>query len=183
MSQPAAPEVAFPPVRRSVTVKAGPETAFYRFTREIASWWPLPSHSIGGRDAESVAIEERVGGRILERIRGGRECVWGTVTAWDPPRRVAFTWHPGHDPEQAQDVEVRFTGVGSTTRVELVHRGFERLGAQARLARRAYPMGWTYVLGRYARRRDPGMMLLTGLTSVLMAIQRLKGSAAAEKAA
>lgn len=174
MTQPTTPQ-AFPPVRKSVTVKAGQETAFYRFTREIGTWWPLASHSIGGKDAEGVAIEEKVGGRIVERVRGGRECVWGTITAWEPPRRVAFTWHPGHDPAQAQDVEVRFTPAGLATRVDLEHVGFERLGAQAKLARRAYPMGWSYVLGRYARRRDLGMMLLSALTAILMTLQRLKG--------
>lgn len=90
---------AFTPLVKNVTVKAPPDAAFRRFTAEIGAWWPLGSHSVGGQDAETVTMEGRAGGRIVERIRGGRECVWGTVTAWDPPRRVAFTWHPGRRPE------------------------------------------------------------------------------------
>jgi uncharacterized protein YndB with AHSA1/START domain len=165
---------AFTPIRKSVFVKAPPDRAFRRFTAELGRWWPRASHSIGGADSEAVLMEERVGGRIRESIGGGREAVWGTVTAWEPPHRVAFTWHPGHDPAQAQDVEVTFVAVDEGTRVELTHTGFERLGAQGRMARRAYPMGWVYVLGLYAERGGPVMWLLTALTGTMTAGQRLR---------
>jgi uncharacterized protein YndB with AHSA1/START domain len=165
---------AFPPIRKTVTVKATPEQAFRRFTAEMAAWWPLRSHSVGEAESESVAMEGRVGGRIVERIRGGRESCWGTVTAWDPPSLVAFTWHPGRDESTAQDVEVRFSGVSEGTRVELSHRGFERLGREARMARRGYPIGWAYVLGLYAQRGGPLMWAVNGLTATLMAAQRVR---------
>ena len=173
----------YPPIHRSVTVSAPPEKAFRRFTAEMSSWWPLASHSVGQRDAESVSMEGRAGGRIVERIRGGRECVWGTITAWDPPRRVAFTWHPGDDPARAQDVEVRFTpeGQGAATRVELEHRGFERLGALAKRAHRGYPLGWTYVLGLYAGRRGPFMAFVTVMTATMMGVMRAKARLTGEK--
>jgi uncharacterized protein YndB with AHSA1/START domain len=168
------PSATFPPIRKSVRVRARPEKAFHRFTAEIGEWWPLQSHSVGQRDAETVVMEGRPGGRILERIRGGRECVWGTVTAWEPPRRVAFTWHPGDDPARAQDIEVRFTGEGDHTRVDLEHRGFERLGAGARKAYRGYPIGWAYVLGVYAGKRGPFMLVITGLTAAMMGLMRAR---------
>jgi uncharacterized protein YndB with AHSA1/START domain len=168
------------PIVKVVFVKATPAQAFQRFTAEMATWWPLASHSVGEGEAETVRMEGGVGGRIVEHIRGGRECVWGTITAWDPPRRVAFTWHPGDDPARAQDVEVSFTPAGDRTRVELQHRGFERLGAMARRARRMYPIGWTYVLGLYAQRRGPILGLLRGLTSVLMEVRRRRLAARAD---
>jgi uncharacterized protein YndB with AHSA1/START domain len=180
MPEAAAPEL-YSPILKSVTVKAGPEQAFRRFTEEIGTWWPLPSHSVGQAEAETVVMEGRVGGRIVERIRGGRESVWGTVTAWEPPHRVAFTWHPGDAPDTAQDVEVRFTPIGARTRVELEHRGFERLGRMARKARRGYPIGWAYVLGLYAGRRGPFMMLVSGLTAVVMMVMRRRAAAAATR--
>jgi uncharacterized protein YndB with AHSA1/START domain len=168
------PEVlSFTPILKSVTVKASPERAFQRFTAELAAWWPLRSHSVGEHESETVVMEGRVGGQIVERIRGGRTCVWGTVTAWDPPRRVAFTWHPGEDPATAQDVEVRFSPDPAGTRVELQHRGFERLGRRGRVARRGYPIGWAYVLGLYAERRGPFMLFVGGLTGAIMGIRRL----------
>ena len=72
-----------------ITVKAPPERAFARFTREIARWCPLHSHSVGEADAESVVMEERVGGRIVERTRGGAEFVWGTIDTWELADRLA----------------------------------------------------------------------------------------------
>ena len=169
-------DTTYPPIRKSVTVSAAPEKAFHRFTAEMSSWWPLASHSVGQRDTESVTMEGRTGGRIVERIRGGRECVWGTVIAWDPPLRVAFTWHPGDDPARAQDVEVRFTpeGVNGPTRVELEHKGFERLGALAKRSHRGYPLGWSYVLGLYAGRRGPFMAFITIMTATMMGAMRAK---------
>lgn len=165
---------AYPPIHRTVRVKAPPEAAFRRFTAEMASWWPLKSHSVGQHDSENVVMEERAGGRIVERIRDGRECVWGTITAWDPPRRVAFTWHPGDEPARAQDIEVRFTPEGDRTRVDLQHGGFERLGALAKRAHRGYPIGWAYVLGRYAGQRGPFMLFVTAITAAMMGSMRLK---------
>ena len=178
------PESAvFPPIRKSVIVAAPPGKAFHRFTAEMSSWWPLASHSVGQRDAESVTMEGRPGGRIVERIRGGRECVWGTVTAWEPGRRVAFTWHPGDDPARAQDVEVRFTAQGERTRVDLEHSGFERLGALAKRAHRGYPLGWSYVLGVYAGRRGPFMVFITVMTATMMGLLRAKARLTGEKSA
>jgi uncharacterized protein YndB with AHSA1/START domain len=184
------PEAAvYPPIRKSVIVSATPEKAFRRFTAEMSAWWPLASHSVGQREAESVTMEGRPGGRIVERIRGGRECVWGTITVWDPPRRVAFTWHPGDDPARAQDVEVRFTPQGegagekASTRVELEHSGFERLGALAKRAHRGYPIGWTYVLGLYAGRRGPFMVFVTVMTATMMGVLRAKARLTGERSA
>ena len=170
-----ATESPFTPLRKRIFVRATPERAFRRFTEEMATWWPLGSHSVGQANSETVVFEGWVGGRIVERIRDGRECVWGTVTAWEPPHRVAFTWHPGRKAETAQDVEVRFTPEGSGTRAELTHTGFERLGPSlGRKARRGYPIGWEYVLGVYAQRRGPLMLLLGGLTNVMAAVYRMR---------
>jgi uncharacterized protein YndB with AHSA1/START domain len=166
---------AYPPLVRTVTVAAPPEVAFRRFTAEIGSWWPLATHSIGQARAVGVEMQPGVGGKIVESIAGGEQAVWGTVVAWDPPRRVAFTWHPGHEPAEAQDVEVRFDPAGAGTLVTLTHAGFERLGAKARAARRAYPLGWTYVLGLYAHRGGLTMRLLTLMTDILSFVNRRAG--------
>lgn len=142
-----------PPLHKSITVPWPQEAAFRRFTAEIHTWWPLRSHSIGGEKAETVVFEGRAGGRIYERLRGGEECTWGVVRAWEPPARVAFTWHPGRDPAQAQEVELRFVPDGRGTRLELTHTGWEKLAALGRKARRGYGIGWAYVLRLYAGRR------------------------------
>jgi len=170
--------LVLPPVVKTVVVKSPPDQAFHRFTGEMAAWWPLRSHSLGQADAETVVMEGRVGGRIVERIRGGGEAVWGTLTAWDPPRLVAFTWHPGQDPATAQDVEVRFYPDAGGTRVQLTHSGFERLGAMARKAQRGYSLGWKHVLGFYADQRGAFMFFMGALTTVMIAVQRRPRKAA-----
>ena len=147
-------ETTIAPVRKLLTVDCSPEHAFATFTERIGDWWPLPSHSIGGASSESVRFEPGADGRIVERLSDGSETVWAYMLDWDPPRRLRFSWHPGHDCSRTQvheatEVEVSFTREGDSTRVELVHRGWERLGERALPSRESYHSGWDPVLGRY----------------------------------
>jgi len=139
------------PVVKEIWVGAGVDSAFRRFTDEIAGWWPTASHSVSGEACTDVRFEGRVGGRILEEEDTGQVHVWGTVTAWEPPGRVAFTWHPGRQPETAQTVEVEFSAEDGGTRVRLTHTGWERFGEAAAQKRGEYDAGWTFVLSRYAQ--------------------------------
>ena len=132
-------------LRKSVTVAVPPERAFEIFTAGMTGWWPLRTHSVGEENSETVTIEPFVGGRFYERTRDGEEHDWGTVTAWEPPARFACTWHPGYDPSEAQDLDVRFVPDGSGARVELVHTGWERRGARAEEMHAGYDTGWDYV--------------------------------------
>ena len=49
---------------------------------------------------------------------------------------------PTAPPESAQDIEVRSSPTAAGTRLTLTHTGWERLGKEARKARRGYPIGW-----------------------------------------
>jgi uncharacterized protein YndB with AHSA1/START domain len=156
-----------PPLEKEVVVSWDQQRAFERFTRDISAWWPLRTHSVGEASAESVVMEPRVGGRIVESIRGGKTSVWGTITHWDPPRRVAFTWHPGRPVSTAGHVEVVFTAHSSGTRLQLVHSGWESFGEKARGARKGYSIGWSGVLALYAGRTSAPIVRVN---QVLMAI-------------
>ncbi len=138
------------PVRKSITVPWKPAAAFRRFTNGIAEWWPLASHSLSESAEAGVTFEGRVEGRVYETAPDGTEHLWGTVTEWDPPRRVAFTWHPGRPVDARQLVEVTFQPAGQGSRVDLVHSGWEHLGETAARIRANYDTGWDFVLGRYA---------------------------------
>ena len=138
---------AIEPVRKALTIKLAPARAFRLFTEEIAKWWPLATHSVGGMQAETVVFEGRVGGRIYERHRNGKTADWGTIRVWAPPQRVVFSWHPGRGDDAAQEVEVRFTVAGCGTLVELEHRGWEKLGKDAAKTRDNYDQGWNLVFG------------------------------------
>jgi uncharacterized protein YndB with AHSA1/START domain len=145
--QPAAETV----IRRSVTVNAPVQRAFRVFTEELGSWWPFEGHSVSEGEAETAVFEGRVGGRLFERSRDGRELLWGTILAWEPPYRFVLTWHPGRGEDTAQELEVRFLGEDNRTRVELEHRGWEKLGDAMPKVVRSYEAGWDRVLGeRYA---------------------------------
>jgi len=138
------------PVRKSVTAGWDTETAFRRFTARMASWWPLETRSVGRAEAETVVMEGRVGGRLYEKRADGTTSDWGVVTAWEPPGRVAFTWHPGREPDSGQSVEVTFVPTDGGTRVDLVHSGWEKLGDTAAEQREQYQSGWDPVLVLYA---------------------------------
>jgi len=136
-------------VEKSVTVKVPIERAFEVFTAEIATWWPLRTHAVDTKRSDAVILEARVGGRLYERAPSGEEHVWGTVIAWEAPRRIVYSWHPGRGEETAQEVEVTFSAEGEGTRVDLRHYGWEKLGDGINEAVASYDEGWDAVIARY----------------------------------
>lgn len=135
------------PVRKTVTVPTAQQRAFELFTAHIQDWWPLASHSVGEQQAAGIAFGAGVGGAIAETLADGTTSVWGTVTDWEPPHRVAFTWHAGTAPAEATRVEVTFTADGpGHTVVRLVHSGWERRPGGAS-ARDGYVAGWEPIMG------------------------------------
>jgi hypothetical protein len=138
------------PLRKTVVIPLEQSRAFELFTARFGDWWPLPTHSVGLEDAQHVEFPPEVGGSILETMRDGRTCVWGTVTQWDPPVAVCFTWHPGQPESWAGDIEVRFIPDGAAaTLVALAHSGWDRR-ADGASARTGYDSGWEIVLGAFA---------------------------------
>jgi uncharacterized protein YndB with AHSA1/START domain len=121
-------------VRRSVTVHVGAEDAFRIFTAEFDSWWPR-THHIGKLPLKRAVMECCRGGRCYNEQEDGSSCDWGTVLEWEPPRRFVLAWQIthqwGYEPDlvKASEVEVTFTPLtAGSTRVDLEHRYFERMG-------------------------------------------------------
>jgi len=135
------------PLTKQVQVQRPIEEAFDIFTTRMADWWPLPQHSITQSQAVSCAVEPRVGGELYETDTDGARHPWGRVLVWEPPRRLVFTWHPGRDPDTAQEVEVTFEAAGEGTLVSLEHRDWHKLGDAAEETRQGYDGGWDFVLG------------------------------------
>lgn len=142
------------PVRKAVVVDLAQDAAFQLFTQAMPTWWPVGSHSIGGRRVQEARFVGGVGGRIYEVLDDGTEYDWGRVTVWEPPQRFVCSWDPSVEARTPTEVEVRFEAEGpDRTRVELEHRGWEQIGERARLGRESYAGagGWTEVLGEYVR--------------------------------
>ena len=140
--------VSIEPVVKTVTVACTPEEAFRYFTADFSMWWPAATHSVVAYASQfkdkpmKVVLEPRVNGRIYERARAGEEHNWGNVLVWEPPLRVAFSFHPGRDENEAQTVEVTFSAAPEGTRVVLMHSGWEKLSVNAQQARDSYEQGW-----------------------------------------
>jgi uncharacterized protein YndB with AHSA1/START domain len=142
---------AIPAVRKSVTVNAPVERAFDVFTDGIGTWWPLEQHSLGGENIERMIFEPRAGGRVYEIRKDGSEGEWADVLTYDRPSSFTLAWRPYERPGEgpATELEVRFVAEGDRTRVELEHRGWERLGDKGTESQQGYDSGWTLVLGRF----------------------------------
>jgi len=136
------------PVRKSVAVRCTAERAFELFTSGIARWWPKDRYSVSQARARDVVLEPREGGAVFEVRDDGETFPWGEVLAWEPPRRIVLSWHPGRAPHVAQEVEVRFTASPDGAIVELEHRNWTRLGDAAAEVRERYESGWDEVVGR-----------------------------------
>jgi uncharacterized protein YndB with AHSA1/START domain len=141
-------------VRRSVTVDCSVDHAFETFTERIHEWWPLNTHSIevgeGGGTPETVLFQGGAGGQVYERTTKGEELKWADVLAWEPPHRLVLAWSPAREERIPTEIEVRFTEQGGRTRVDLEHRGWEKLGERGAEMRQGYASGWIRVLGAFA---------------------------------
>lgn len=134
------------PLSLSFDVACSAEHAFSTWTERIGSWWPA-DHTVSQQRGLDVVMEPRIGGRIYERTRTGEEHEWGEVTAWEPPARLGYLWHLRRDRNQATEVEIRFVALAAAaTRVEIEHRGWERLGDDAKDWRDRNRGGWQTLL-------------------------------------
>ncbi len=138
------------PLRFSLEVVCPVEHAFAVWTAKTSRWWPL-SHTVTQQPGLEVVFEGWPGGRIFERTPDGQEIDWGEITRWEPPHRLGYRWHIATDRASATEVEITFnTTDRATTRVDIEHRGWERLGTRGQGWRDANRAGWDGVLPVYA---------------------------------
>ena len=137
------------PLRLSFTVACDAAHAFQMFTEKASLWWPY-AHSVSAEPGITVTFEPRVGGRIYERTPVNTEYDWGEIVVWAPPQRLAYLWHIRLDRSQATEVEVAFTQLeDGTTRVDIEHGGWDRLGTDAQNRRDGNQRGWDGLLSSY----------------------------------
>ena len=155
-------DIALAPVRKTITVRTDINNAFRVFASEMDSWWPR-THHIGKSPMTRVIVEPRTGGRLYSQQEDGSDCDWGQVLSWEPPTRFLFAWmitHTwGYEPDLAKssEVEVTFTSLGDrSTRVDLEHRHFERMGDGAAAMRAGVdnPDGWNGLMQLFANKAE-----------------------------
>jgi len=135
-------------IRKTVTLECSVEDAFRIYTAETDTWWPIESHSIHGGRVEEIIFEARAGGEVYELTDTGEKAHWATVLAWEPPHRLVLAWEVDSG-VVGTEVEVRFLPDRGGTRVEVEHRGWERVVENAAAKRADYDSGWDFVLGEY----------------------------------
>jgi uncharacterized protein YndB with AHSA1/START domain len=151
--------VTIAPVRKSIRVSASQAHAFDVFTSGLGRWWPL-DHGIGKAPRKAVVMETHVGGHWYELAEDGSRTNVGKIIAWEPPNRFVMTWDINSrwkpDTTVGSEVEVRFIADGANaTRVELEHRKFEQMGAEAgESMRKDVDRGWPGLLEMFKRRAE-----------------------------
>jgi uncharacterized protein YndB with AHSA1/START domain len=151
--------VKIAPVRKSIRVNASQAHAFEVFTAGLGRWWPL-EHGIGKTPRKAVVMETRLGGRWYELAEDGSQTNVGKIIVWEPPKRFAMTWDINSqwkpDTTVGSEVEVRFIPDGANaTRVELEHRKFEQMGAEAgESMRKDVDGGWPALLEKFKQHAE-----------------------------
>jgi uncharacterized protein YndB with AHSA1/START domain len=90
----------------------------------------------------------------------GSEAIVGRVLVWEPPHRFVVSWDINSkwkpDTSVSSEVEVRFVADGpKATTVELEHRKFEQMGAEAGASmRRDVDGGWPKILEMYRKEAE-----------------------------
>ena len=145
-------------VHRQIVVNASIEDAFAAFVDRFGDFKP-PEHNLLGAEITETRFEPKVGGHIYDRATDGTECRWARVLAFDPPKRVVFSWNISPqwqietEPEHTSEVEVQFVAeTPERTRVELEHRNIDRHGPGWESVRDGVDtdQGWPLYLARYA---------------------------------
>ena len=118
----------------SIEVAVSPGVAFEVFTEDLDAWWQRgPRYRFLAPYQGVLRLEPGVGGRLLHLRHADADdaFVVGRVRAWEPPRRLAFSWRlPNFAPDQTTEVEIRFEPAGDGTRVTLTHRGWDGVPAE-----------------------------------------------------
>lgn len=147
------------PIRHEVEVPVDAAAAFTIFTDHLGDWWPQ-EHQIGNTAKVTALMEPGVGGRVFEIGVDGSRCQWGTVTAWEPPRRLVVAWQitarwtPEPDLARSSEYEVTFMPKGEgTTIVAVEHRHLDRHSDGGSDIARAVgaPQGWPHVLACFGK--------------------------------
>jgi len=145
-------------IRRQIVVEAPIDRAFAVFTGRFGDFKP-PEHNLLAAPIAETVFEPWIGGNIVDRAADGTECRWARILAYDPPKRVVFSWDISPqwrvetDPELTSEVEVRFVAeTPDRTRLELEHRHLDRHGPGWESVRDgvADDAGWPLYLARYA---------------------------------
>lgn len=137
----------------SVEVACDPATAFDAFTADIGSWWKQGTRYWNDPEkGKQLRFEPHLGGRLTEvyDLETGEGFEIGKVTAWEPGKRLAFTWRLGSfSADESTDIEVEFAPTATGTLLTLQHSGWDQVASAPPGMAQGYSYGWKELLGFY----------------------------------
>jgi uncharacterized protein YndB with AHSA1/START domain len=151
--------ITIAPVRKSIRVHASQARAFEVFTSGLGRWWPRKA-GIGKAPMKAMVLEPQLGGRWYELAEDGSQADVGKILLWEPPDRFVVSWDINAewkpDLTVGSEVEVRFVADGlDATLVELEHRKFEQMGAEAGASmRKDVDGGWPGLLELFRKEAE-----------------------------
>lgn len=127
-------------VRRSILINANPARVWEHFSSfEAICGWLDQGHTLH-------SFEPKVGGTVELSIEidGERHYYGGPVLVYDPGQELSFEsqWTGSRAWPVPTFWTLRLTPIYDATMVELLHHGFERLGADAADNLEGYEEGW-----------------------------------------
>ncbi len=127
-------------VRRSILIQASPARVWQEFEsfERFAAWF--------GLGHELHEFEPKLGSPVdlSVVIDGETRHYGGPIIVWEPEREVTFesNWTGAHAFQVPTFFTLRLTPLYDGTMVEIIHHGFERLGADAADLLEGYEEGW-----------------------------------------
>ena len=140
------------PIVKTIEVTCTQEKAFHVFINEMGSWWPMERFSqsvMRGQTVNTLRVDAREGGQIVEVSSDDAEVLWGTITTFDPNDFLGMDFHIPHPSEEKRSdskVEVRFTALADDrTQVVLTQSNWENFGDMAEMVHSGYGTGWSVI--------------------------------------
>ncbi len=127
-------------VRRSILIHAGPARVWEEFESfdRFAAWF--------GRGHRLHEFEPELGAQVDLSVAVGseRRHFGGQVVVWQTVQELTFesNWRGAHAWPAPTFITIRLTPLDESTLVEVLHHGFERLGALAADTFQGYEEGW-----------------------------------------
>ncbi len=128
-------------VLRATFERLAPQALFDHLTQPalLQRWWP-----------PEAKVDGRVGGRYHLRWPDQNWDLRGEFTAYEPGRRLAYTWAWDHEPQlPTRLVEFTLSPHGEGTAVHLTHGAYGDTDVE-QADRTSHLEGWQYFLGRLA---------------------------------
>ena len=145
------PDSSILKVRRSIHIAVPPPRAWQEFGSKARMnlWWGkvLGKAAAGQPSGQHLkAYEPRLGGRIEMEVDmdGSPGRYGGVIEVFDANRELTFQndWIPNTGWKAPTYITLRLTPALNGTLVELLHHGFEHVGADAAEQHAGYEQGW-----------------------------------------